>query len=442
VNQTGEIVRIPAACGDDEARRAFSTMARAMAPSSILTIAAEIREIKEKGVAVADMTVGDFAPAQFPIPALLRDLIGQELAAGQTNYPATPGEKVLREAVREHVLRTQGLDYPLEGILAVGGGRPALYCAYRVLLDPGDRVVFPVPSWNNNNFCDVTQTQGRAVLAHPEDDFQPTADGMAPHMHDARLLVLNTPQNPSGGVMRREQIAAFGHLVVAENARRRKAGEKPLYLLFDQIYSTLVFSGHEHFSPVQLVPECAPWVIHVDGISKGFCGTGLRCGWIFGPPAIAKKITGLLTHLGAWAPKPVQIATARFLRDTAAVDAWRLDVMQRVRTRLDAVHEGIQSLRAAGFPVDSVEPQGAIYIPVRLALTGRRTAGGRTLATNEDIRSWLLREAAFALVPFSSFGVAPQDENGWFRASVGTVSVNDIREAMPRVRRALAALPE
>lgn len=440
MTQTGEIVTVSAQCGEEDARRGFSQMARSMAPSSILSIAAEIRELKEKGVAVADMTVGDFAPGQFPIPRGLRDGIVQDLTAGQTNYPATPGEKSLREAVREHVLRTQGLDYPVDGITIVGGGRPALYAVYRTLVDPGELVVFPVPSWNNNNFGDVCQVRVRPVLARPEDSFQPTAAMLAPHAREARMIVLNTPQNPSGGVMRREEVAAFGRLLVEENERRRRANEKPLYLLFDQIYSALVFPGYEHFSPVQLVPECAPWVIHVDGISKGFCATGLRCGWIVAPPAIAKKITGLLTHLGAWAPKPVQTATARFLRDTAAVDAWSPEVVARARERLDAVHEGIQSLRAEGLPVNSIEPQGAIYISVRLALAGLRTPAGKLLQTSEDVRSYVLREAAFAVVPFSAFGVAPQDENGWFRASVGAVSVQDVRDAMPRLRRALAAL--
>lgn len=440
MTQTGDIVRIPAHCGDEDARRGFSAMARAMTPSNILTIAAEIRELKEKGVAVADMTVGDFAPGQFPIPAQLRQAITRELDAGQTNYPATPGEKSLREAVREHVLRTQGLDYPLDGIVIVGGGRPALYSTYRVLVDPGELVLFPVPSWNNNNFGDVCRVKVQAVLASPDNAFQPTADLLAPHVRAARMIVLNTPSNPSGGVMRREDVAAFGRLLVTENQRRSQSGEKPLYLLFDQIYQALVFPGFEHYSPVQLVPECAPWVIHVDGISKGFCATGLRCGWIFGPPAIAKKITGLLTHLGAWAPKPVQLATARFLRDTAAVDAWSPDVIARVRERLDAVHEGIQALRAEGFPVNTVEPQGAIYISVRFDLAGKRQAGGKAFASNEEVRAYLLREAAFAVVPFSAFGVAPEDENGWFRASVGAVSAQDVREAMPRLRRALAAL--
>jgi aspartate aminotransferase len=111
-----------------------------------------------------------------------------------------------------------------------------------------------------------------------------------------------------------------------------------------------------------------------------------------------------------------------------------------VRERLDALYAVMGTLRAEGFPVEAIEPQGAIYMSVRFALAGRRTADGRVLSGSEDARAWLLREAAFALVPFSAFGVAPADEDGWFRASVGAVSTQDVRDALPRLRRALSGL--
>lgn len=437
---TGEILRIAPDCGAEAAGRGLSQMAHAMAPSSILTVANEIRELKERGVALADMTVGDFSPSQFPIPARLRELVNEELAAGRTNYPPSAGEKSLREAVRDHVRETQGLEYPLDGITIVGGGRPALYSVYRVLVDPGELALFPVPSWNNNNFADVCRVRQLALPARPADAFQPTAERLAPHLREARLLVLNTPQNPSGGVMPASELEAFGRLLVDENARRAAAGAKPLHLLFDQIYSGLVFPGHEHHSPVELVPECAPYVIHVDGISKNYCATGLRCGWLFGPPAIVRKITALLTHVGAWSPRPVQTATARFLRERDTLAAWREDVTARVRERLDALYGMMETLRAEGHPVEAIEPQGAIYMSVRFDLVGRRGADGSALADSEAVRAWLLREAAFALVPFSAFGVAAADENGWFRASVGAVSAQDVRDALPRLRRALIGL--
>jgi len=415
-------------------------MASSMVGSSILKIANEIRELKEDGITVADMTVGDFSPAEFPIPDKFREYLVEAINAGCTNYPHAAGEMDLRVAVKEHLMRTQGLDYPIDGIAIVSGGRPSLYSTYRLLVDPGELVVFPVPSWNNHNYRDTCQVRIRGVQAHRDEAFQPTVELLAPHCKDARLIVLNTPQNPSGGVMSREELAKFGKFLVDENEQRKTDGRKPLYLLFDQIYSLLTFPGHEHFSPVQLVPECAPYVLHADGISKGFSATGLRCGWIVGPPAMVRKVVALGTHVGAWAPRPVQVATAKWLRDTDNLQLWHDDMIGRVRQRLDALHDGLQELNDLGLPVDSIEPQGAIYTSVQLKFVGKRTPAGEILRNNEDIRAYLLQEAAFALVPFSAFGVEEEDEDGWFRASVGAVSKQDILDAMPRVRRALEAL--
>ncbi len=415
-------------------------MAQAMEPSSILTIANEIRALHEQGVEVANLTVGDFSSDQFPIPTGLHERVVAALERGDTNYPPPAGVAALRQAARAHVQRTQGLDYPLEAFTIVGGGRPALYATYRLLVDPGDLVVFPVPSWNNHNYGEVCQVRVHTVDCRAEDAFQPTAALLAPHLSEARLLVLNTPQNPSGGVMPKAEMAAFGRLLVEENQRREQNGGKPLYLLFDQIYRSITFAGHQHYSPVQLVPECAPYVVHMDGISKGFCATGLRCGWMFGPPLISRKAVALLTHVGAWAPKPVQTATAGWLDDVAAVDAWDQHLIGEVQGRLEVLSRGMQRLKDDGFPVDYIEPQGAIYLSVRFDLVGRTTPAGMVLANNEDIRSYLLQSAAFALVPFSAFGAERADHQGWSRASVGAASASELAASLERVHRSLSQL--
>jgi aspartate aminotransferase len=434
------MIRIPSDCGEEEARRGLSHMASSMVGSSILKVANEIRALKERGIDVADMTVGDFSPAEFPIAPIFSRYLVEAIEEGDTNYPPSAGEHDLREAVKEHFLDTMGLDYPLEGICIVSGGRPSLYSTYRLLVDPGELVLFPVPSWNNHNYRDTCQVRVRGIQARPEDAFQPTVDLLAPHAREARLIVLNTPQNPSGGVMRREEVERFGHFLVEENDRRKASGEKPLYLLYDQIYSLLTFPGFTHYSPVQLVPECAPYVIHADGISKGFCATGLRCGWLVAPPAVARKVVALGTHVGAWAPRPVQVATARWLRDRDSWQSWHETMLEDTRSRLDELHHGIQAMKADGLPVDSIEPQGAIYISVRFGLVGMRRPTGKVLENNEDIRSYLLQEAAFAVVPFSAFGVEEHDEDGWSRASVGAISHEGIRAALPRLRAAMEAL--
>jgi aspartate aminotransferase len=112
----------------------------------------------------------------------------------------------------------------------------------------------------------------------------------------------------------------------------------------------------------------------------------------------------------------------------------------RVRERLDCLHDGIQKLREHGFACDSIEPQGAIYISVQFLLYGKKTPSGMVLKNNEDVRSYLLQSAGFGVVPFAAFGVEQDDENGWFRASVGAVSVADLEQCLPRLEAALTAL--
>ena len=423
-------ISIPKDCGEAEFSRGWSDMAKGMVGSSILKIAAEIREMQGRGVAVTDMTVGDFSPREFPIPKALDE--------GLTNYPPSSGLWELREAVREHILRTQAMEYPLDGIVIVSGGRPTLYSTYRLLCDPGETVVCPLPSWNNHNYQSTSQVNLIGVPCRPEDAFQPTLDLLKPHLKDARMVVLNTPQNPSGGVMPNHEVEAFGKFLVEENKRRETAGEKPLWLLYDQIYRSLVFPGHEHSSPVQWVPECAPYVIHTDGISKGMASTGLRCGWMFGPPAFGRKISAFLTHVGAWAPKPVQAATAKFLRNRSLIESWDVEMVERAKSRLDVLAEVLATLRAEGLPVDFIEPQGAIYMSVRFDLKGHKISEGVEIQNSDDIRAHLLKEASFAVIPFSAFGVPKDLEDGWFRVSVGAVSPEDIRAALPRLRTALS----
>jgi aspartate aminotransferase len=199
------------------------------------------------------------------------------------------------------------------------------------------------------------------------------------------------------------------------------------------VYGSLVYGGTHHH-PVALVPEAAPVTISLDGISKAFAATGLRVGWSLTAPAVTARMRDLLGHVGAWAPKAEQVAAAQFLHNTAAVDAFRVRMDAGVAARLDALYRGFTAMRDAGYPVDCVHPQGAIYLSLQLRLVGRQVAG-RAVRTNDDIRRLLLQEAGLAVVPFQAFGLA--DDTGWFRLSVGAVSLEDIAAALPRVKALL-----
>jgi len=413
--------------GDDTT---VGAMARGLVGSEILRIAAEIRERVAQGRKVCNLTVGDFSPREFPIPEGLSRHISAALQAGETNYPPSDGVLELRQAVQRFYERGLGLKYPLEGILIAGGARPIIYGTFRTVLDAGQKVIYPVPSWNNNHYTHMMGARGVVVATEADAGFMPTVEQLAPHFKDARLLCLCSPLNPTGTMIDPGALQAIGERVVAENRERQARGEPPLILMYDQIYWVLSFGRTKHVTPVELVPEVAPYTVFVDGISKAFAATGVRVGWGVGPPSIISRMKDVLGHVGAWAPKAEQVAVARFLDDVPATEAFLGTMRQRVDERLEALFRGFARMEEAGLPVRAIEPQGAIYLSVRFNLLGK---GG--LRTNDDIRKLLLEKADFAVVPFQAFGLA--QDTGWFRLSVGAASMKEIQDALPRVEAAV-----
>ncbi len=414
--------------------RSLSAMARRLRGSVILRIAGEVRAMIAAGKPVCNLTVGDFDPKQFPIPAVLRDAIVKALGQGETNYPPSEGLLPLRKAIADYVDREQGVRYPIESVLVAGGGRPVVYAAYRTVLNPGDTVIYAVPSWNNDYYAEITDAKSIALEATRESGFQPTLAQIAPHLPTASLLCLCSPGNPTGTMMGADPLCQILEAVVAENGVREAAGRRQLFVFFDQIYGSLVYPPAEHANPLTLVPAAAPYVIALDGISKAYASTGLRLGWVLAAPAVIARMKDLLGHVGAWAPRAEQVGTAEFLANPVAIAAYRTEMHRGIKARLDALFLGFGQLKAEGHPVDCIDPQGAIYLSLRLNLVGR-VVDGRPIQTNEDIRMLLLDRAGLAVVPFQAFGL-PGD-SGWFRISVGACSLADIEQAFPRVRALL-----
>jgi len=227
-------------------------------------------------------------------------------------------------------------------------------------------------------------------------------------------------------VMARDEVEAIGHLVVEENSRRLARGERPLFLMWDQVYWMLTFGENRHYAPPQLVPESARWTIFIDGISKAFAATGLRVGWTVAPPHVTARMRDILGHVGAWAPRAEQVAVARFLGMRDEIENYHEHMVRELKLRLDLLYDGFESMRRDGLPVRAIVPQGAIYLSAQFQLAGR---------TNEEIRKLLLDRAGFAVVPFQAFGLKKED--GWFRLSVGAVSPEEIERGLQRVREVL-----
>jgi len=400
-----------------------SLLAQNLHGSEIIKIAGEINELKRQGQNIANLTIGDFDSNIYPIPKQLKQGIVDAYSDNQTNYPPADGMLNLRESVSAFLKSRYNLGYAPNQILAV--------------VDPGDKVVFPTPSWNNNHYCDLVRAEAIIVETRAEHNFMPTADEIAPRIKGAALLALCSPLNPTGTMFSKKDLEEICDLVIAEN-KTRKAGEKPLYILYDQIYSQLTFGHHQHFDPVSLRPELKDVVIFVDGASKCFASTGVRVGWGFGPAHVINHMKAIVGHMGAWAPKAEQVAMAKFLKQDDNVNSYLDKLKSNIQNSLTTLYDGFQQLKGEGFSVDAIEPMGAIYLTVKVDYYGKTTPDGKVLKTATDINFYLIKAAKVALVPFSAFGT--EEDVNWFRVSVGASTLQDIVDLIPRVKEALGKL--
>ncbi|HTB33035.1 MAG TPA: pyridoxal phosphate-dependent aminotransferase [Bacteroidia bacterium] len=416
-----------------------SEMAEHLVGSEILKIAAEVNEKIRKGEKIYNFTVGDFDSTIFPIPEELKADIIEAYQNNQTNYPPSDGVLALRQAVSRYLYATSELQYsPSDEIIIAGGARPIIYSAYRALVDPGDYVLYPVPSWNNNHYISLTAAKGIEVEASAANNFMPTAEDIKPHIEKVTLISLCSPQNPTGTMFTHKGLHDICQLILEENYRRGAIGKKPVYLLYDQVYCQLTFAGTTHYNPVTMFPEMRNYTVFVDGISKFLASTGVRVGWSMGNKQIIDKMKSIIGHVGAWAPKAEQVAVAKYLDNIPHVTRFLSRFKENIYERLEEFYKGFTQLKEEGFHVNVIKPQGAIYLTVNFELAGMKTATGVTLTDSESVMRYLLDVANVAIVPFYAFGGSV--ESPWFRLSVGTSKVNEIPDVINRLRKALQQL--
>ena len=414
-----------------------SHMAENLIGSEIIKLAGEINEKIKNGEKIYNLTIGDFNPKYFPIPQGLKNSIVEAYANDETNYPPADGIPALRQAVARFLKNKCELNYAASEILIAGGARPIIFSLFSALIDAGDTILFPVPSWNNNHYTHLASAKQILVETKPENNFMPTAEELKPFISKANLLALCSPLNPTGTTFTKEGLEEICDMVLVEN-NRRGADEKPLYLMYDQIYWTLTFGGTQHYNPVSLRPEMRDYTVFIDGLSKSFAATGIRVGWGFGPQQIIDKMKSILGHVGAWAPRAEQIASAEFMNKTEEVESFLKHIRNEIHTRLKAIHDGFVQLKEAGFKVNSIAPQAALYLTVQFDLKGMKMENGIELISTQDITKYILEEAKIGIVPFSAFGSST--DSTWYRISVGTCSIKDTEGIVANLKMALSKL--
>ena len=217
---------------DDTVTWRLSEMANGMERSRILSIAASVRAMIAEGKAVAPFTVGDFSPSQFEVPSPLIDAIIEAVSEGETNYPPAAGLPELRSALAHWMNDKYGLDVGSDGIIVGSGARPVLYASFRLFLEPGDGLAHGVPAWNNHYYVHLNGAIDIPLQGTPESRFLPTASQIESRINDIRVLILNSPLNPTGTCFTSNELRDICHVVLNENRKRSEGGRKPVILVY------------------------------------------------------------------------------------------------------------------------------------------------------------------------------------------------------------------
>lgn len=384
---------------------------RTIAPSATLAMTARAKAMKAQGINVLTMSAGE---PDFDTPAKIKDAAVQSLARGETKYTPVEGTPALRKAIATRVNATYGTHATMENVIVGTGGKQVLFNACAALLDPHDEAVFGAPYWVS--YVDMVRFCGATPVIVEADDrhgFLPkAADLEAVITPRTKLLILNSPSNPTGAVYRRNELAD-----IAAMLRRHPH----VFTITDDIYEALVYDG-EFASLLQAAPDLADRVLIASGVSKSYAMTGWRIGYGVGPKFLIEAMSNIQGASTSGASCVAQAAALEAMAgDQAPVHAM-VKVFHQRRDRIVAAIRHIPDVTLAA-------PAGAFYVFPRVdAYFNDKVPDSLALC------EFLLEHAHLATVPGSAFGM-----EGYIRLSFAC-SDADIDEAVKRMAHGLKLL--
>jgi aspartate aminotransferase len=392
-----------------------SSRIAAINPSATLAVDAKAKELKAQGRPVIGFGAGQ---PDFPTP----DYVVEAAAAAVRDrsnhgYTAAAGLPELREALAAKTLRDSGYDVDPSQVLVTNGGKQAVYSAFATLLDPGDEVLLLAPYWTTYPES-ITLAGGVPVQVTADEStgYLTTVEQLEAARTDrTKVLLFNSPSNPTGAVYPREQVEAIG----------RWALEHGIWVVTDEIYEHLVYDGAKAESMPVVVPELADTTLVLNGVAKTYSMTGWRVGWIIGPKDVIKAAASYQSHLCG------NVANVSQRAALAAVSG-PLDAVAEMREAFDVRRKLIVSLLSDIPGVECPTPQGAFYAyPSFKGVLGKEIRGERPADTLE-LADLILREAEVAVVPGEAFGTP-----GYFRFSYA-LAEQDLVEGVNRVAALLS----
>lgn len=394
----------------------LSERARAISPSPTLAIDARAKEMKAQGIKVVNFGVGE---PDFDTPQHIKEAATAALAAGMTKYTPVGGIPELKEAIVAKFAHDNGLTYSPDEIVVSVGAKHSLYNAIQVLCDEGDEVIVPAPYWVS--YVEQVKLAGgvpKIVRTSLDNGFKLTPEELRAALSPrARVLILNTPSNPTGAVYDRRELEALAEVALS-------AG---LTIVSDEVYEKLVYDGNQHVSIASVAPEVQAQTVVINGVSKAYAMTGWRIGYVGAPREVARAMTRLQSHSTS---NPTSIAQAAALAALIGPQEPVQEMVAAFARRRAYILERLQALPGVACPA----PGGAFYVfPDFSAYWGREYKGKR-IGNSTDLAQIFLEEAQVAVVPGIAFG----DDN-CIRFSYAA-SRATIAEGLDRVARVIEAI--
>ena len=393
-----------------------STRARNLVPSATLAIGAKARQMQADGIDVIGFAQGE---PDFDTPDHIKEAAIQAARDGFTKYTATGGINELKDAVVTKLKRDNGLNYTRNQVLISCGGKHSLYNVFQALLEPGDEVIIPAPYWvsfpEQVKLCDA-----KPVIVHTSEaqGFRLNRQVLEPAVTArTKLVVLNSPSNPTGAALSRAELEGIAALAV----------ERGLVVVSDETYEALVYDGYQHVSIASLSDAMYARTIVVNSMSKAYAMTGWRLGYAAGPAEVIKAMDGLQ---GQMTSNPTSFAQ----RGAVVALTSSQEPTHRMREEFAKRRRYIVDRLNAMPKIRCHNPEGAFYVfPNVSALYGRRF-GNKAITNSTEFTTFLLEAARIAVVPGVEFG-----NDNHVRISYAT-SMANIEKGMNRMAEAVATL--
>ncbi len=360
------------------------------------------RALERQGKDIVHLEIGE---PDFDTPANVVDAAVGALRKGWTHYGPSAGLPELRQEIANYVAKTRGVPVTSDEVVVVPGGKPIIFFTILALVDAGDEVIYPNPGFPiYESMIDYVGGRPIPIQLREDRDFGLDVNELASLINDrTRLIILNSPQNPTGGVLSKNDIHAIAAAI----------GDRNVMVLSDEIYSRLLFEG-EHFS-IMSIPGFKDRTILLDGFSKTYAMTGWRMGYGVMRPDLAAHITRLMTNSNSCTASFTQIAGVEALRgDQSSVDRMR----DEFKTRRDVFVAGLNKIK--GFSCRM--PKGAFYTFPNITETGW---------PSKKLANAILEEAGVACLSGTAFGDFGE---GYLRFSVAN-SLENLNKALDRIQQ-------